>query len=262
MITNNSIKTRHLMCCVLMGLLLLQPSVYANDPISPKVATAALQDFTVTGMVSSETDGFPIPGATVKEKGTQNGAVTDFDGNFELTLSSQNAVLEFSYIGFKTQEIKVSGNQTISVVLAEDVQALDEVVVVGFGAKKKLNLTGSVSSVTSETFESRPVQNATQMLQGTIGGLNIASSGGSLESSPSENIRGVATIGDGSTGGLLVLIDGMEGDINSVNPQDIESVSVLKDAAASSIYGSRAPFGVILVTTKKGKSGKPTVSYS
>ena len=250
------------MCCVLMGLLLLQPSVYANDPISPKAATAALQDFTVTGMVSSETDGFPIPGATVKEKGTQNGAVTDFDGNFELTLSSQNAVLEFSYIGFKTQEIKVSGNQTISVVLAEDVQALDEVVVVGFGAKKKLNLTGSVSSVTSETFESRPVQNATQMLQGTIGGLNIASSGGSLESNPSINIRGVATIGDGSTGGPLVLIDGMEGDINSVNPQDIESVSVLKDAAASSIYGSRAPFGVILVTTKKGKSGKPTVSYS
>src|SRR5690606_28128729 len=105
----------------------------ANDHITPKVATAALQDFTVSGMVSSAADGFPIPGATVKEKGTQNGVVTDFDGNFELTLSSQNAVLEFSYIGFKSQEIKVNGKQTINVVLAEDVQALDEVVVVGFG---------------------------------------------------------------------------------------------------------------------------------
>lgn len=262
MITKNSIKHSHFLCCVLIGLLLLQPSVYANDPVETNEKLSEAQDFTVKGQVSSSTDGFPIPGATIREKGTTNGAVTDFDGNYELTLSSQSAVLEFSYIGFKTQEIKVNGQSTINAVLSEDVQALDEVVVVGYGSKKKLNLTGSVGSVTSETFESRPVQNATEMLQGTIGGLNISSSGGSLESNPSINIRGVATIGDGSTGAPLVLIDGMEGDINSVNPQDIESVSVLKDAAASSIYGSRAPFGVILVTTKKGVSGKPTVSYS
>ena len=221
------------------------------------------QDLTISGNVVSKADKLPIPGVTIIEKGTQNGVVTDFDGNYEITISAPDAILVFSYVGYKTQEIPVKGKQTINVSLSEDLAELDEVVVVGYGQKKKVNLTGAVASVDEKTFESRPVQNATQMLQGEVAGLNITqSSGGSLEDNPSINIRGIATIGSGSTGSPLILIDGMEGDINSINPQDIASVSVLKDAAASSIYGSRAPFGVILITTKKGKEGAPVVNYN
>ncbi|TRZ44327.1 SusC/RagA family TonB-linked outer membrane protein [Robertkochia solimangrovi] len=220
------------------------------------------QDQVVRGQVVSGSDGMPIPGVAIMEKGTSNGVATDFDGNYEITLKNPDAVLVFTYVGFKAVEMTVNGQSTINVTMEEDVEALDEVVVVGYGTQKKVNLTGAVGSVTAETFENRPVQNATQMLQGTVGGLNITSTGGSLESSPSINIRGIATIGNGSTGSPLILIDGMEGDLNSINPNDIENVSVLKDAAASSIYGSRAPFGVVLVTTKKGRSGKPQVSYS
>jgi len=146
--------------------------------------------------------------------------------------------------------------------MEEEAEMLEEVVVVGFGTQKKVNLTGAVSTASSREIESRPVVNVTQALQGLVPGLNISSSNGSLEAKPSVNIRGVTTIGEGSTGDPLILIDGMEGDLNSINPQDIESISVLKDAAASSIYGSRAPFGVILVTTKKGDPGKITVNYN
>ncbi|MEH6406934.1 MAG: TonB-dependent receptor [Leeuwenhoekiella sp.] len=238
----------------------MQKTVYAAG-----IGEISFQDSqqVVTGTVVTSADGMPIPGVAVLEKGTSNGVVTDFDGKYEITVSGPNAILSFSYIGFKTQEVLIQTQSVIDVKLQEDLAELDEVVVVGFGTKKKVNLTGAVASVDQETFESRPVQNATQMLQGVVGGLNISQgSGGSLDSSPSINIRGVATIGAGSTGGPLVLIDGMEGDINSINPQDIESVSVLKDAAASSIYGSRAPFGVILITTKKGKKGPAVVSYS
>lgn len=139
---------------------------------------------------------------------------------------------------------------------------LEEVVVVGFGTQKKENLTGAVSQVTSEAFEGRSVSNVAQALQGAMPGLNITQSQGYLDASPSINIRGIGTIGEDSSGSPLVLIDGMEGDMNRLNPQDIESVSVLKDAAASSIYGSRAPFGVILITTKKGKEGKLSINYN
>lgn len=148
--------------------------------------------------------------------------------------------------------------------MQEDSKNLNEVVVVGFGTQKKVNLTGSVAVVDGKKLTQRPVQSAAQALQGIVPGLQISnSSGGSLESNPSINIRGTATIGEGSSGSPLVLIDGMEGDINTINSQDIESISVLKDAAASSIYGSRAPFGVILITTKGGnKEGKVVVNYN
>ncbi|MFV0564878.1 MAG: SusC/RagA family TonB-linked outer membrane protein [Flavobacteriaceae bacterium] len=209
-----------------------------------------------------DSNGVPLMGANIIEKGTTNGTQSDFDGNFSLTVSNANSVLVVSYIGYASKEVALGGRTSVSITLQEDAAALDEVVVVGYGQKKKINLTGAVGSVTAEAFDSRPVQNATQMLQGAIGGLNIKQAGGALDGTPNINIRGVATIDSGSSGSPLVLIDGMEGDMNSLNPQDIESVSVLKDAAASSIYGSRAPFGVILVTTKKGKSGKAAVSYS
>lgn len=133
---------------------------------------------------------------------------------------------------------------------------LDEVVVVGFGTQKKVNLTGSVGLATAKEIEARPVANATQALQGLVPGLQITTNTGELDKNMSINIRGNGTIGDGSSGSPLILIDGMEGDINTVNPQDIENISVLKDAAASSIYGSRAPFGVILVTTKERQIGQ------
>ena len=171
--------------------------------------------------------------------------------------------LEISYIGYKTRTIKaVQGPNNI--ILQEDSKNLNEVVVVGFGTQKKVNLTGSVAVVDGKKLTQRPVQSAAQALQGIVPGLQISnSSGGSLESNPSINIRGTATIGEGSSGSPLVLIDGMEGDINTINSQDIESISVLKDAAASSIYGSRAPFGVILITTKSGnKEGKVVVNYN
>ncbi|MDE6545465.1 MAG: TonB-dependent receptor plug domain-containing protein, partial [Paramuribaculum sp.] len=158
--------------------------------------------------------------------------------------------------------VQVKAGDSVMTVLNSATNALDEVVVVGFGTQKKVNLTGSVSVADKKALESRPVTTAAQALQGVVPGLNISQSQGDLETNPSINIRGTGTIGQGSSGSPLILIDGMEGDINIINPQDIESISVLKDAAASSIYGSRAPFGVILVTTKKGSEGKATINYN
>lgn len=216
----------------------------------------------IRGTVVDETNE-PVIGASVIEKGTKNGVITDIDGNFELKVSKHDAVLDVSYIGYNTTSVKVKSDKPIRIVLKEDNVALDEVVVVGYGTQKKVNLTGSVSQVNEKTFESRPVQNITQALQGVVPGMNmsVGANGGKLNNSPSISIRGAGTIGSGSTASPLILIDGVEGNLNLLNPQDIESVSVLKDAAASSIYGSRAPFGVILITTKRGKEGKPMISY-
>lgn len=212
----------------------------------------------------------PVIGASIVEKGsTGNGTITDMDGNFSLKVPA-NGTLVVSFIGYKTQEIPVAGKTSFNVTLSEDSEMLDEVVVVGFGTQKKVNLTGSVGVATAKDIESRPVANAVQALQGIIPGLNINNSGngGELNASKSIDVRGIGTVGKDaagknfSSGSPLVLIDGMEGDLNSINPQDIENISVLKDAAASSIYGSRAPFGVILVTTKSGKSGRPQINYN
>lgn len=214
----------------------------------------------ITGTVLDAT-GMPVIGANVMVKGTTNGTITDMDGKFSLEVDN-NATLVISYIGFANQEIKVGNQTSLSIAMKEDVEALDELVVVGFGTQKKVNLTGAVSTVSSEVFEDRPVQNVAMMLQGEMPGLNITKTDGTMDAAPKINIRGTTTIGEGSSGDPLILIDGMEGDMNMLNPQDIENVSVLKDAAASSIYGSRAPFGVILITTKKGKEGKFTVNYN
>lgn len=204
--------------------------------------------------------GEPIIGASILEKGTTNGTISDFDGNFILNVQP-GTVLVISYIGYVNQEVKV-GNTPLNIILKEDAEMLDEVVVVGFGTQKKVNLTGSVGIATAKELESRPVASATMALQGLVPGLQISTSTGEVDKTASINIRGNGTIGDGSSGSPLILIDGMEGDLNTINPQDIENISVLKDAAASSIYGSRAPFGVILVTTKSGKQGKVSVNYN
>lgn len=212
----------------------------------------------------------PVIGASIVEKGnTGNGTITDIDGNFSLNVSS-NSTLIVSFVGYKAQEIPVAGKTFFTIDLKEDNEMLEEVVVVGFATQKKVNLTGSVGTATAKDIEARPVANAVQALQGVIPGLNISNSGngGELNATKSIDVRGTGTVGKDasgnafSSGSPLILIDGMEGNLNSINPQDIESISVLKDAAASSIYGSRAPFGVVLVTTKSGKSGRAQINYN
>ena len=226
--------------------------------------TMAVQQQTVSvkGWVK-DTAGEAVIGASVKEKGKNNGVITDINGYFVLNISPQ-AILQISYIGYASQEINVNGKRELTITLQEDNNLLDEVVVVGFGTQKKVNLTGSVSVLEEKALEARPVNNALQALQGQMPGLNISvgDKGGLSNHGMSINVRGIGTIGEGSTASPLVLIDGMDGDINMLNPQDIASISVLKDAASSSIYGSRAPFGVIMITTKKAKEGKVSISYN
>lgn len=211
-----------------------------------------------------DNEGEPLSGANIMIKGSKIRTITDSEGRYSLELPSANSVLIFSYIGYVTKEIEIGKQKSYKIILPEDPRRLDEIVVVGFGTQKKVNLTGAVATVNVASFDENPVANMGQALHGLVPGLNITQSGqygGSLEGRPSINIRGIATIGTGSTGNPLILIDGMEGDLNTVNPMDVESISVLKDAASSSIYGSRAPFGVILVTTKTGKAGKTKITY-
>lgn len=204
-------------------------------------------------------NGEPIIGATVSEVGGKAMTVTDLDGNYSLEVGENNLVA-ISYVGFTTETFTVDQLRNKEVVkLKEDSKSLGEVVVVGYGTQKKINLTGAVSQINASDIEDRPVANLSQMLQGAIPNLNINFSSGRPGSTGSLNIRGNTSINGGSP---LVLIDGFEGNIDRINPDDVESVTVLKDASASAIYGARASFGVILVTTKKGKVGKSEISYS
>ncbi|HAY18093.1 MAG TPA: SusC/RagA family protein, partial [Rikenellaceae bacterium] len=232
----------------------------ASAQVNADTMSRQKSEITVKGDVS-DADG-PVIGAFVYEKTNKaNGTMTDVDGRFTLKVPD-GAVLVVSCIGSETLEVRAVSGQDMRLLLKPDTSLLDEVVVVGFGVQKKVNMTGSVSVADQEALKDRPVTSAAQALQGVVPGLQITSADGKLETNASINIRGNGTIGSGSSGSPLILIDGMEGDINAVNPQDIESISVLKDAASASIYGSRAPFGVILVTTKKGSQGKATISYN
>ena len=212
---------------------------------------------TVSGRVLDD-QGAPVIGAGVIEEGTSSGAATDINGNFSITVPS-NANLIIQSIGYKTVTVPVRGRTRIDVALAPDQELLEEIVVVGYGTQKKANLTGAVDQVGAETFDGRPNANLAQMLQGRVANLNLKFTDGRPNSSPSFNIRGKTSIGQG--GSALVLIDGVEGNASLLNPNDIESVSVLKDAASSAIYGSRAPYGVVLITTKNAKKGTATVTY-
>lgn len=232
----------------------------ASDNIVHEENVVQQQKKTITGTITDK-DGESIIGANIVEKGTTNGTVTDVNGNFSLQVE-EDATLHVSYIGYLAQDINTIGKSFFEIVLQEDTQALDELVVVGFGTQKKVNLTGAVGTVDSKVLEGRPVQNATQALQGLVTGLNVTQTNGALDDKTSIDIRGIGTIGEGSTSNPLILIDGMEGDLNAINPQDIDNISVLKDASSAAVYGSRAAFGVILVTTKKGQAGKPKVNYN
>lgn len=213
---------------------------------------------TVNGKVLDE-HGDPVIGANVIEKGTTNGTVTDIDGRFSLPIS-EDAMLQVSYIGYLTQELATTGKNVVDIILQEDAKNLEELVVVGYGTQKKVNLTGAVDQVTSEVFENRSVANVTQALQGTIPNLNISLDDGKPTRSAGYNIRGKTSIGQG--GSALVLIDGVEGDPSLLNPNDIASVSVLKDAASAAIYGARGSFGVVLITTKDPQKGKVSINYT
>jgi TonB-linked SusC/RagA family outer membrane protein len=217
-------------------------------------------DRVVRGVV---TDGAgPIAGVTVSVKGGTQVAVTNAQGAYSVTVPDGDAVLVFSCLGYSPQEFVVGTRQTIDVVMAFSVDQIEEVVVVGFGTQKRVNLTGAVSTVSAADLQNRPVQNIQQALQGLVPGLNIGQSSGMMNSAPTVNIRGTTNLGTGSSGSPLILIDGVESIMSNLNPQDVESISVLKDAAASSIYGSRAPFGVVLITTKKGSAGDIKVNYN
>ncbi|HEY0669958.1 MAG TPA: TonB-dependent receptor [Sphingobacteriaceae bacterium] len=222
-------------------------------------STIAFGQQVVTGRVADQ-KGTPLPGLSVKLKNTTTGTLTDANGNFSIPVPDLKGILSFAYIGYTTQEVNVNGRSRIDVTLAEEVTSLNEVVVVGYGTQKKVNLTGSVSSVSAEQLTMRPVGQTSAALQGMAPGVTVTQSSGRPGADAGAiRIRGIGTIGSAVP---LVLIDGIEGSINSIDPNLIESVSVLKDAASSAIYGSRAANGVILVTTKRAKSNQMGISYN
>ncbi len=215
------------------------------------------QSQTVTG-TTSDSNG-PLPGVNVVVKGTTNGTTSDFDGNFTINNVSDGAILVFSYLGYKTQEAQVSG-ETMSITMEEDAEYLDEVVVIGYGTQKKSDVTGAVATVGAEAIEKFTFSDAAQALQGQLAGVSVQSNGGAPGAGAEIVIRGIGTF---SNNGPLYVIDGViTGSMSSLNPSDIESVSVLKDASALAIYGSRAANGVVIVNTKKGKKGKLTIDFN
>ncbi|GGW42111.1 SusC/RagA family TonB-linked outer membrane protein [Arenibacter certesii] len=218
------------------------------------------QDIIVKGKVT-DINGSPLPGASIVEKGTSNGTQTDFEGDFSIQVKNVNASLIVSYIGFETQEVPVDGGATISIKLEENAEGLEEVVVVGYGTQKKINLTGAISIIDDEELTKRPVNNVASMLQGKLSGVMInQGSGQPGKEMTSIRIRGTGTF-SGAGSNPLVIIDGIAGSLDNIDPENVESISVLKDAASAAIYGARAANGVIVVTTKSGIKGDVIVNY-
>ncbi|WP_215223917.1 SusC/RagA family TonB-linked outer membrane protein [Echinicola shivajiensis] len=224
-------------------------------------SVVAHAQITISGQVS-EANG-TLPGANIVIKGTTKGTQSDLEGKYTLVDIEENATLVFSYIGFKSKEVPINGRETINVILEEDSEGLDEVVVIGYGTQKKENLTGSVDVISGDRLKDRAANNVADLIKGTSPNLNISMNmrGGEPGTSSNWNIRGMGSLeGNASP---LILVDGVEMNVNNIDPESIESVSILKDASASAVYGSRAPFGVILITTKKGsKNGGLNVQYS
>ncbi|MGV3502602.1 MAG: TonB-dependent receptor [Adhaeribacter sp.] len=220
--------------------------------ISPEAALPV----DIKGKVTDE-KGQPLPGVSIQLKGTTTGTITNEQGAYSLAVPEEKAILVFSYIGFVSQEVPVNGQGQVNVVLKEDLAKLEEVVVVGYGTQKKINLTGAVDVVSGEQLANRPAPNVALLLQGTAPNMNISlnSFGGEPGATQRMQLRGVGSL-QGNTA-PLVLVDGVETNINNIDPESVESISVLKDASASAVYGSRAAFGVILITTKKGGKNQP-----
>ena len=216
------------------------------------------QQITVRGRVINS-DGTPIPGVTVMEMGTAKGVITDADGIYSLTVSPA-ASLVFSFIGYNKEEVPVDGRTNIDVTLTESITNLDEIIVIGYGTQRKSDLTGAVASVKIDELKGRSIINVEQMLQGTVAGVNTVSSSGLPGGNVKINIRGVGTFYNTNP---LYVVDGIQTrDISLINPNDIESMEVLKDASTTAIYGSSGANGVILITTKRGAEGRPSVEFN
>ena len=229
--------------------------------VSGGILALAAQNRTVSGKVL-DAQQQPIVGVAVLVDGTTRGTTTSENGSFTLDIPAGEVVLNATYLGYIPQKVTVpSSKSEVTIYLQEDAIQLEEAVVIGYGTQKRVNLTGAVSTVSSKELENRVTHSLGSMLQGSVAGLNITTSSGKPGSTPSINIRGVNSVNSADP---LVLIDGVVGDLNRVNPNDVESISVIKDASAAAVYGARAAFGVILVTTKSGsaKDGKATVRYS
>lgn len=217
---------------------------------------AGAQSLTVTGTVTSASDGEPLIGASVTVKGAHEGATTDIDGNYSIKVS-QGATLTFSYVGFTPRDIKVTGNR-LDVALTENSESLNELVVVGYGVMKKKLVTGATAQIKGDDIAKMNTTSPLQAMQGQLPGVNISSNSGQPGTSMKVQIRGLGTVGNASP---LYLIDGVGGDISTLNPADIESIDVLKDAASAAIYGAQAANGVVLITTKQGREGKASVTF-
>lgn len=240
---------KHLYGTVMMLLLLLQPAIALRANPS--------QNKSVSGVVTSATDNEPLIGVSVLIKGSSTGTITDINGKYSINARNGDKLV-FSYIGFKNQEITVGAQATIDIVLQEDTKVLDEVVVIGYGVQKKKLVTGATAQVKGDNIAKLNTTTPLQAMQGQTPGVSIASTSGQPGSDMKVSIRGLGTVGNASP---LYLIDGVGGDISTLNPADIESIDVLKDAASAAIYGAQAANGVVLVTTKSGKEGKAQVSF-
>ena len=223
-------------------------------------ATIVDQQVEVTGTVTDDA-GQPLPGVNIIEKGTVNGVVTDFDGNYSILVTDSNSVLVFSSLGFKTEERAVGQSSIINISMVEDAQSLDEVIVVGYGTQKKSDLTGAISSISGDNINETKESNAINALAGKVAGVDISFSNNSPGSSPNILVRGRSSLNFSNE--PLIVVDGipLEGSLNDINPGDIASIEVLKDASSSAIYGARGANGVVLITTKRGKPGKAQFSY-
>ena len=251
--------SNYLMYAVLMVFLSVPVCLYASP----------LQAVTVSGKIIDDT-GEVLPGVSVIEKGTTNGTVSDSEGNYKLTVSSGQSVIVFSFVGTVSQEIIVGDRTSLDVTLVADASTLSEVVVVGYGTQEKKDVTGAVTSVKSEDFNRGVINSPEQLLQGKVAGVNVTSVSGEPGARQTITIRGPGGVRTGST--PLFVVDGLPLDnsttggdtnpLNYLNPQDIESIDVLKDASATAIYGARGANGVVLITTKKGKSGQSSISYN
>ena len=224
--------------------------------------TQAIQ-FAVTGVVA-DNDGAPLPGANVVEKGTTNGTQTDFDGNYSINVTDENAILVISYLGFSTKEVEVNGQTTISIALVEDMAGLDEVVVVGYGSQKKGEITAAIASIDGEAINKIATSSSIDAIKGQVAGVDIQSSGGRPGQGSTVRIRGRRSVN--ASNDPLYVVDGVPqldaSAISDIAPGDIESMQILKDAAATAIYGSRGANGVVLISTKRGKVGKTKVTYN
>ena len=248
-ILQDALRIKFLPICIFMFFFLFTPFIYSQ---SRKQITGSVQDV----------QGNPLIGVSILETGTSNGTITDMNGAYSLNVSSANATLKFSYIGYEEQQIKIQGRNVINVKMNEETSNLDEVVVVGYGVQRKSDLTGAISSINAaETLKKMPAAQIADLLQGRIAGLSIVNSSGAAGATPTLRVRGVNSIK--ADGGPLVVIDGFPGgNLSAINPADIKSIEVLKDASSTAIYGSRGANGVILITTKSPKEGKLSVDYN